>query len=484
MAIVYSYPTVIPEIQDLLIGTEMAVQGGEGTPRTKTFTIGSVTQLAVTEAADSAAELYATIASVDLKADLTGATFTGDIIAPAFIKEDGLSTEYLMADGSTFTGGGEYAFPTLQQVTTTGPTTTADITANSFIKTGGTDAQFLKANGSIDSNAYIPYTGATTNVNLGTNTITANSFIKPGGTSVQYLMANGDTSTIPTLQQVTTADATTTNTLTINKANSLQALVITGNVATDGLIQVTASVDGPCIKASSLDGTTIFANNLDGVAIEGYCQNSTGVRGESSEGVGVVGISFSSAGVRGTSTEGFGVVGYGGWAEGGGGIYGYSNDAEAASLVVDGLGRGISVVNGGISIAGAADPTTEYQLLLTANSAGKPSTNTWIITSDSRVKTNINPYTKGLETILAINPITYDYNGKAGFDTATIGNIGIIAQDVLNIIPESINTYQAKLNEEDEENTELYNFDSHALTFILINAVKQLSAEIELLKSI
>jgi len=67
MAIVYSYPTAVPEVQDLLIGTEMAVQGGEGTPRTKTFTIGSVTQLAVTEAADSAAELYATIASVDLK---------------------------------------------------------------------------------------------------------------------------------------------------------------------------------------------------------------------------------------------------------------------------------------------------------------------------------------------------------------------------------------------------------------------------------
>ena len=46
MAIVYSYPTVPPESQDLLIGVEMAVQGGEGTPRTKTFTIGSIVELA------------------------------------------------------------------------------------------------------------------------------------------------------------------------------------------------------------------------------------------------------------------------------------------------------------------------------------------------------------------------------------------------------------------------------------------------------
>jgi hypothetical protein len=48
MAIVYSYPTAVPEAQDLLIGTEMAVQGGEGTPRTKTFTIGSIASFVTT----------------------------------------------------------------------------------------------------------------------------------------------------------------------------------------------------------------------------------------------------------------------------------------------------------------------------------------------------------------------------------------------------------------------------------------------------
>lgn len=122
-----------------------------------------------------------------------------------------------------------------------------------------------------------------------------------------------------------------------------------------------------------------------------------------------------------------------------------------------------------------------YELQLSTDSAAKPSTNTWTITSDIRVKENIQNYTKGLETIIQLVPVTYDYNGKAGFEKIR-GNIGIIAQDVLNILPESISTYQAKLNEEDTEKTELYNFNSHALTYVMINSIKQLKQENDELK--
>jgi hypothetical protein len=57
------------------------------------------------------------------------------------------------------------------------------ILAGSFVKDGGTSAQFLKADGSVDSNTYlttgsaaatyVPYTGATADVNLGTHDLTA-----------------------------------------------------------------------------------------------------------------------------------------------------------------------------------------------------------------------------------------------------------------------------------------------------------------------
>jgi hypothetical protein len=136
--------------------------------------------------------------------------------------------------------------------------------------------------------------------------------------------------------------------------------------------------------------------------------------------------------------------------------------------------------NGNVGI-GTTSPA--YQLQLSTDSAAKPSTNTWTIASDSRVKENITPYTKGLSAIMAINPVNYDYNGKAGFSVIK-NNIGVIAQDVLEILPESVSTYQAKLNEDDLEDTELYNFNSHALTYVLINAIKEQQAQIEELKAL
>lgn len=145
--------------------------------------------------------------------------------------------------------------------------------------------------------------------------------------------------------------------------------------------------------------------------------------------------------------------------------------AEANALTVDVLGR-----------VGIGAPATSYQLQLSTDSAAKPSTSTWQITSDERIKTNIEDYTKGLDEIIQIDPKTFDYNGKAGFDESIKGNIGVIAQEIKDVFPETVSTYKAKLNEEDEEETELYNFNSHALTFALINSVKELNAEVQSLR--
>lgn len=74
------------------------------------------------------------------------------------------------------------------------------ITANSFIKLGGTSSQFLKANGSVDNStyvtstallSYVPYVGATADLNLGLRTITANSIVKVSGLPSQFLKADG-----------------------------------------------------------------------------------------------------------------------------------------------------------------------------------------------------------------------------------------------------------------------------------------------------
>ena len=126
--------------------------------------------------------------------------------------------------------------------------------------------------------------------------------------------------------------------------------------------------------------------------------------------------------------------------------------------------------------------TPTFDLELANDSAAKPSTSNWTVISDVRVKENIQNYSKGLETIINLNPVTYDYNGKAGYQKIK-NNIGLIAQEVLEILPESISIFRTKLNQDDEQETQLYNFNSHALTYVLVNSVKQLKQENDELKN-
>ena len=102
MAIQISYPTAtIVTLGDRLLGTQYDSETGAAI--TKNFAISSIVSLAQ----ESAASLYAPLA---------GATFTGNIIAPSFIKAGGTSVQFLMANGSTST------MPTLQQIVESGNT--------------------------------------------------------------------------------------------------------------------------------------------------------------------------------------------------------------------------------------------------------------------------------------------------------------------------------------------------------------------------
>lgn len=65
-----------------------------------------------------------------------------------------------------------------------------DIKATTFIKLGGLSTQFLKADGSIDTNV-VPYVGATNNLDLGGNDLIATTIIKSGGLATEFLKADG-----------------------------------------------------------------------------------------------------------------------------------------------------------------------------------------------------------------------------------------------------------------------------------------------------
>ena len=225
----------------------------------------------------------------------------------------------------------------------------------------------------------------------------------------------------------------------------LAGATFTGNVIAPSFVKT----GGTAVQYLMANGSTSTAPTLQQVVDAGnYSENA-------------ILIDVASAGNSGPAVSGI--------AADEAGVYGQSGTSSGIT--------GVSVSNYG----GYFSSVSSYSLVA-AQSAAKPGGGSWSVFSDSRIKENVTPYTKGLADILLINTVTYDYNGLAG-TTKGAKYTGVIAQEMKEIFPETVSTYKAKLNEEDEEKTELYDFNSSDLTFALINAVKELKAEIELLKS-
>ena len=126
---------------------------------------------------------------------------------------------------------------------------------------------------------------------------------------------------------------------------------------------------------------------------------------------------------------------------------------------------------------------TAPNLLFEVNgSAGKPGGGSWSTISDERVKTNIRPYNKGLSDIIKLDPKIYDYNGKAAMPIDIKDNVGVIAQEIKDVFPDTVESYETKLNETDEDKVELLSFNPNELTYALINSVKELNAEVQALR--
>lgn len=114
--------------------------------------------------------------------------------------------------------------------------------------------------------------------------------------------------------------------------------------------------------------------------------------------------------------------------------------------------------------------------LETGGTASKPGGGSWTATSDARLKQDIKPYNDGLGQLLKINPVYYHYNQLSRYDTAK-QHIGVIAQDVQKVAPYMVGSFN-------KEGVEYLNVDNTAMTYMLINAVKEQQKEIETLKEV
>jgi len=125
---------------------------------------------------------------------------------------------------------------------------------------------------------------------------------------------------------------------------------------------------------------------------------------------------------------------------------------------------------------GIGTNSPSYQLHLSTNSAGKPSSSTWVIASDKRLKTNVKSYTKGLDIIRKLELVTYEYNGQGGTPNGEKG-IGVIAQDFQKLLPDAVKPFTF-VNKENGVKEEYLGVDFHELFMIYANAIKELDKQV------
>lgn len=112
----------------------------------------------------------------------------------------------------------------------------------------------------------------------------------------------------------------------------------------------------------------------------------------------------------------------------------------------------------------------------------KPGGGTWATPSDARLKKDITPYTDGLQQLLQIKPVRYRYNDIISFNDGGKTYIGVLAQDMAKIAPYTVELmpFGQKVSEDErgietitDPGTLYYTYDGTALTYMLINAVKE-----------
>jgi hypothetical protein len=91
--------------------------------------------------------------------------------------------------------------------------------------------------------------------------------------------------------------------------------------------------------------------------------------------------------------------------------------------------------------------------------------------SDERVKDVQGKFTRGLSDLLSVQPILFRYNKKSGI-SSTKTYAGFSAQNVMKTIPEAVSIGKDGM----------YSFNDRPVTAALVNAVKELSSQMNVLK--
>ena len=102
----------------------------------------------------------------------------------------------------------------------------------------------------------------------------------------------------------------------------------------------------------------------------------------------------------------------------------------------------------------------------------------WTNTSDARIKKVLRNYQKGLKELIQIEPKIFKYTEDSDLPEEFLEdeNIGIIAQEIEDFLPECIT------KTETDKFKDLRLYDSSSLLYVIINSIKELNKEINSLK--
>ncbi len=162
-----------------------------------------------------------------------------------------------------------------------------------------------------------------------------------------------------------------------------------------------------------------------------------------------------------------------------GGIRDYSLLADSANTFLnasDGHSGTLYFRAGNVDLM-TLGPAGGQGLRLQTSLAFKVGGGAWAVLSDRRVKQDITDFHLGLDALEQIRPISFRYNGLASTKDTKTKYVGVVAQELEPILPFMVTTHAEKLHSEDKQLTELKQVDPSAFTYLLINAVKELSAE-------
>lgn len=153
-------------------------------------------------------------------------------------------------------------------------------------------------------------------------------------------------------------------------------------------------------------------------------------------------------------------------------------------VVCSGKYNEIAFFQGSTGRLGLGTSSPSYALHLNTDSAAKPTSNTWTISSDARVKEVIGSYTRGVADIVALEPKRYRLNGAFGSVDDGRVHVSVIAQETQATWPEMVGTYEHREKDEDGVETvmELLNLNTNELQWALVNAIKELAQRVESLE--